>query len=165
MLSPYFWFSFFFFFEFSLHISNLATPKQLTLYKTLWKTCYRTTYRLKKIILRKVITIESMTRVLIWYLNTEDIINRTAHFYNDKRVIDSFEIKLHVLAFIPCRAAYIHGQRMVIVWPCTWCIRVGFITEYYIDVPKPILIVFYIFYCDFAFGLTCNVICNDKKNV
>lgn len=55
-----------------------------------------------------------MTSVLIRYLNTEDIINRTAHFYKDIRDIDSFEIKLHVLAFIPCRAAYIHGQRMVI---------------------------------------------------
>lgn len=103
-----------------------------------------------------------MTSVLIRYLNTEDTINRTAHFYNDIRVNDSFENKLHILAFIPCRAADIH-ERRVIVWPCTWCIRVGFITEYYIDFLKPIVIEIYIFYCDFAFGLTCNVICNDKK--
>lgn len=49
-------------------------------------------------------------------------------------IIDSYKIKLHVLAFIPCRADDIHGQRMI-VWPCTWFIRVGIIAEYYIDFP------------------------------
>lgn len=82
--------------------------------------------------------------------------------YNDMCIIDSYKIKLHVLAFIPCRADDIHGQCMWIVWPCTWFIRVGIIAEYYIDFPQLIVIGIYIFYCEFAFGLTCNVICNDR---
>lgn len=73
-----------------------------------------------------------VTRILV---SPQPVLSNNS-LYNDMCIFNSYKTKLHVLAFIPCRADDIHGHQMSIVWPCTWfMVHVGFITEYYIDIP------------------------------
>lgn len=63
---------------------------------------------------------------VFWSARNNLHVSSNNSIYNDMCIII-------VLAFIPCRADDIHGQRMAREWPCTWFIRVGFIIEFYVD--------------------------------
>lgn len=55
-----------------------------------------------------------MTSVLLRFFKHQGHNLSNSSLVNDICIIDSFKTKLHVLAFIPCRADDIHGQRTVI---------------------------------------------------
>lgn len=68
-----------------------------------------------------------VTRILVSPQQPNRYVSSNNSINNDLCII--------VLAFIPCRADDIHGQRIGREWPCTLFIRVGFIIEFYVDFP------------------------------